>query len=68
MTDYGNHAIRKVVIATGAVTTVAGSVGNAGTVSGVGTVARFQNSSEVWGNGTVLFVADGTSIRKIEVP
>ena len=38
---HGNKTIRKVVIATGAVTTVAGLVGNAGTASGVGTVARF---------------------------
>lgn len=41
--DTLNHAIRKIVISTGAVTTVAGSPGVIGSANGTGTVARFFN-------------------------
>jgi DNA-binding beta-propeller fold protein YncE len=40
--DSGNHLIRKIVIATGAVTTVAGTAGTAGSTDGTGTAAKFS--------------------------
>ena len=40
--DTTNHAVRKVVVSTGAVTTVAGLLGTSGTADGAGTVARFN--------------------------
>ena len=39
--DSGNHTIRKVVIVTGAVTTLAGSPGDKGSDDGTGAAARF---------------------------
>lgn len=56
--DSANHTIRKVSIATGAVSTVAGSAGNTGTTNGTGTAARFNTP---WGLALVsgnLYVAD----------
>jgi hypothetical protein len=65
--DSGNQTIRKVVIATGATTTVAGLPGFAGAVDGVGTAARFNSPSGIWGDGTNLYVSDlnNHAIRKI---
>ena len=40
--DTTNHAVRKVVVSTGAVTTVAGLLGTSGTADGAGTLARFN--------------------------
>jgi hypothetical protein len=56
--DGGNHTIRKVVIATGVVTTIAGSAGVTGTTDGTGTAARFNNPSAVTMDGTNLYVTD----------
>jgi sugar lactone lactonase YvrE len=68
--DSYNHAIRKVVIATGAVTTVAGAPDSTGGQDGVGAAARFYYPSDVAadGNGN-LFVADdhGQTIRKLVI-
>jgi hypothetical protein len=65
--DNNNHVIRKVVIATGVTTTVAGLSGVPGSVDGVGTDARFNYPSGIWGDGTNLYVSDATNhaIRKI---
>ena len=38
--DTDNHTIRRIVLATGVVTTIAGTVGVFGAVDGVGTAAR----------------------------
>ena len=40
--DSSNNTIRKVVIATGAVTTLAGVAGAAGSADGTGAAARFN--------------------------
>ncbi len=40
--DAGNNTIRKVVVATGAVTTLAGSTGQTGSTDGTGPAARFS--------------------------
>jgi hypothetical protein len=41
--DDGNHTIRKLVVATGAVTTIAGAAGMMGHVDDTGTAARFNH-------------------------
>jgi DNA-binding beta-propeller fold protein YncE len=42
VTDFSNHTIRQIVIATGVVTTVAGSAGSSGGADGTGTGASFN--------------------------
>ena len=65
--DYGNHLIRKIVISTGAVTTVAGT-GSSGSANGTGTSASFSFPYGITTDGTNLYVADmgNNLIRKIE--
>ncbi len=68
VTDTGNSTIRKVVIATGTVTTIAGSAGNTGHEDGTGEAARFYRPKGIALNGTILYVADQSNqtIRKID--
>ena len=40
--DYGNHLIRRIVISTASVTTLAGVAGSAGSSNGIGTNGRFH--------------------------
>ena len=65
--DNGSHTIRKIVIATGVVTTVSGSAGTAGSADGTGSSALFHFPYGIWGDGTNLYVADkgNNTIRKI---
>jgi len=58
--DTGNHAIRRVDLATGAVTTLAGSAGSPGSADGVGPAARFSSPRGIAlsGDGTLALVAD----------
>ena len=65
--EFTGNKIRKIVIATGVVTTLAGS-GTANTTDGTGTDANFYNPSGITTDGTSLYVAGYTSnkIRKIE--
>lgn len=64
--DSGNSTIRKVVLATGAVTTLAGSAGNSGRTDDVGAAARFEypDSATTDGAGN-LYVGDNGAIRKV---
>jgi len=66
--DISNNKIRKIVIATGVVTTLAGS-GTAGVVDGTGTTASFNHPNGVTTDGSNLFVADyyNHEIRKIVI-
>jgi len=63
----GNHLIRKIVISTGAVTTLAGT-GSSGSADGTGTSASFYRPTGITTDGTNLYVADYGNhlIRKIE--
>jgi sugar lactone lactonase YvrE len=63
--DYGNHRIRKVVISTAVVTTIAGST--SGYADGTGTAAQFNFPNGITTDGTNLYVADQSNnrIRKI---
>lgn len=66
--DTGNNAIRKIVIATGKVTTLAGST-SAGYVNGSGISAQFNKPTSVVTDGTNLYVTDvgNNAVRKIEI-
>jgi len=55
--DRNNHLIRKIVISTGVVTTVAGT-GSSGSANGTGTSASFNTPKGITTDGTNLYVAD----------
>jgi sugar lactone lactonase YvrE len=66
--DAGNSTIRKVVLATRAVTTLAGAAGKSGTVDGTGKSARFGSLHGIAYDGAgSLYVADGNTVRKIVI-
>ena len=69
VSDIGNHKIRRVEVATGAVTTIAGS-GASGSADGVGDAAQFSapRGLAISPDGSALFVADFFShkIRRVE--
>lgn len=68
--DYGNHTVRKVAVSTGAVTTIAGVAGSAGSTDGVGAVARFNGPLGIALDGAgTLYVADyfNYTIRKVDI-
>lgn len=69
VTDQYNHTIRKIVLSTGAVTTLAGSAGLNGTTDATGSAARFDNPYGIVHVGGNLYVADYMNhvIRKIVV-
>lgn len=75
--DYGNNIIRKVVIATGEVTTLAGTAGVTGSNDGTGPAAQFELDYN-WGlncgagmatDGTYLYVSEAlnNTIRRIDI-
>ena len=67
--DTYNHAIRQIVISTGAVTTLAGTVGTSGLANGTGVAATFNNPLGLAVSGLDLYVVDtgNHSIRKIVI-
>ena len=66
--DTLNDTVRKIVIATGAVTTFSGTPGQQGAVDGIGANARFTSPWGLTSDGAGnLFVADTNSIRKIVI-
>lgn len=69
VSDYANHTIRKIVIATGVVSTLAGSAGVSGATDDVGTASRFNNPAGITCDGTKLYVADygNHTIRMIDI-
>ena len=68
VSDFKNHTIRKVVISSGVVATLAGSVGNSGTTDATGTSARFYGPSGLTTEGANIYIADRNNhtIRKIQ--
>ena len=68
VTDLSDNIVRKVALATGAVTTVAGTAGAAGSANGSGAAAGFNNPIGITTDGTSLYVADSgnKTIRKIQ--
>ncbi|PUA28986.1 MAG: hypothetical protein B0W54_11385 [Cellvibrio sp. 79] len=65
--DSNNYTIRKIVIATGAVTTLAGMTEVRGSADGIGTAAIFYFPQGITTDGTNLFVADAGGIRKVVI-
>jgi sugar lactone lactonase YvrE len=69
--DTGNDTIRKVVLATGAVTTLAGAVGEASFADGAGSVARFDQPQGLAIDcaAQALYVADTANrrIRRVDL-
>jgi len=73
--DYRNNAIRKVVIATGTVNTLAGDGNNCcadaifGSADGIGIAARFHGPNGLTTDGTYLYVSDyqNALIRKVHI-
>lgn len=67
ITDSGNNKIRKIEIATGLVTTLAGS-DSVGSDDGIATAAKFNNPTGITTDGFALYVTDSNNntIRKIE--
>jgi hypothetical protein len=67
--DWADHTIRKVVIATGMVTTMAGAAGVAGSDDGTGTEARFNSPGGITTDGANLYIADSgnCTIRKVVI-
>jgi hypothetical protein len=68
--DYGNHMIRKVVVATGEVSTLAGTARNLGHADGTGADAQFSGPYGMTSDGAGnLFVTDNgnTTIRKVVI-
>jgi sugar lactone lactonase YvrE len=65
--DSQNQTVRKVAIATGAVTTLAGSAGQSGSSDGTGSAARFNSPEGLTVSGTSLYVADtgNSTIRAV---
>lgn len=67
VSDFAASTVRKIVMSTKVVTTIAGLAGNSGAVDGVGSAARFNQPSAVLVHGDILYLSDKAShsIRKI---
>lgn len=66
--DAGNSTVRKMVLATTSVTTVAGSPGLSGTSDGIGSAARFNFPAGIAADGAgTVFVTDSSRVRKVVV-
>ncbi len=67
--EINNHSIRKIVLSSGAVTTIAGSYPTAtgGFIDGTGTASRFESPIGIASDGSNLYVSDTNNhaIRKI---
>jgi DNA-binding beta-propeller fold protein YncE len=66
--DTNNHALRKMVLSTGDVTTLAGALGVPGFADGYASSARFAIPVAVWANTGSVYVADlgNRTIRKFD--
>ncbi len=69
VSDTNNHTIRKIIIATGVVTTIAGSPGTMGSIDGTGAAARFKWANGITNDGINLYVSDTSNhtIRKVVI-
>ncbi len=69
VTDRENNTIRKIVIATAEVSTIAGSPGAWGSSDGVGAAARFNEPRGITTDGSSLFVTDwlNHTVRRISI-
>src|SRR5262249_16968745 len=70
VTDLFSCSIRKIHLSTRSVSTFAGAANQCGTATGIGTSARFQGPTGIWGDDSDIYIADtyvssSRSIRKI---
>ena len=67
--DTGNHRIRKLVIASGEVTTLAGSTSGSGSASSTLANAQFDSPNSIVAHNGKLYVADDSThkIREIDI-
>ena len=67
--DLSNHTIRKIEIATGSVSTIAGLAGKKGSADGKGSAARFNRPFGITTDGNLLYVTDSNnhSVRQIVI-
>lgn len=67
LADSGNHTIRKIVVSTGVVTTIAGTATTSGSADGTGADARFNAPLGLVYNSNAVYVADtsNNTIRKV---
>jgi hypothetical protein len=65
--DSVNGTIRKIVIATGDVSTFAGTAGANGSTDGIGIAARFGRPIGITTDGTNLYATDTNTVRKISI-
>jgi len=68
ITDRGNQTIRRLTVATGSVTTVAGTAGMSGTGDGTGAAARFSNLRGITVEGSTMWIADADRARRLDMP
>ena len=61
--DAAGLVVRRVLISTGEVTTLAGQAGQAGAVDAVGTAARFAGARDLTTDGHSLFITDPEGAR-----
>lgn len=68
VTDPANDQVRRIVLATGAVTTVAGSAAVSGFADGPGATATFNAAIGITTDGTSLFIGDSgnSTVRVIQ--
>jgi hypothetical protein len=67
--DYRNHTIRKIVISTVEVSTLAGTAGSSGSMDGTGSYAKFNKPTGITTDGINLYVSGymNHTIRKISI-
>jgi hypothetical protein len=65
--DSGNCTIRRIVIATAAVITLAGTPASCASVNGSGTAANFSHPQGITTDGNSLFVTESTAVRRIDI-
>jgi hypothetical protein len=63
--DSFNGAIRRMSLTTNAVTTIAGFPGLQGIADGIGRSALFNYPSNIWGDGTYLYIRDNYAVRRL---
>jgi hypothetical protein len=65
--DSNNATIRKVTVADGTVTTIAGAAGQYGNVDDTGVAARFNAPHGITTDGANLYVTDAEVLRSVEI-
>jgi sugar lactone lactonase YvrE len=67
VSDSGNGTIRKIVLSSATVSTLAGTVGVFATVDGTGAAAQFASPIGIASDGPNVYVSDSTTIRQVVV-